>query len=363
VATGRPLKSLVSNEGKIRANGGRVELTAAAARVVVDSVINTSGVIKANSIGHRNGMIVLAAATGGSKPAGAPAQTIKISGTLSAAGKKKGTQGGTILVSGEHIKLTNARVDASGRAGGGKVLIGGDWGGGKPTTSLVNNPSAKLENFAIPTATTVSVDAGTTINASATGRGNGGKVVLWSDSETTFAGTILARGGARSGDGGFVETSSHGKLAFNGNVNAGAPRGKAGTLLLDPEDILIDSAAATAISNSLANNDVTITTNPNISGNGDIELRGGAHVTWTANTTLTLSAYHDIIFQPGSSISNGTTSTPGAGNLILRADNSGTGSGTVIFPSNAESGTVDFSHSTGQVSIFYNPIPGETGTK
>src|SRR5205807_6620303 len=31
VATGRPLKSLVSNEGKIRANGGRVELTAAAA--------------------------------------------------------------------------------------------------------------------------------------------------------------------------------------------------------------------------------------------------------------------------------------------------------------------------------------------
>jgi hypothetical protein len=72
VATGRPLKSLVSNEGKIRANGGRVELTAAAARTVVDSVINTSGVIKANSIGHRNGMIVLSAATGASKPAGAP---------------------------------------------------------------------------------------------------------------------------------------------------------------------------------------------------------------------------------------------------------------------------------------------------
>src|SRR6266508_2834388 len=89
VATGRPLKSLVSNEGKIRANGGRVELTAAAARVVVDSVINTSGVIKANSIGHRNGMIVLSAATGGSKPAGAPAQTIKISGTLSAAGRSE----------------------------------------------------------------------------------------------------------------------------------------------------------------------------------------------------------------------------------------------------------------------------------
>src|SRR5262249_22502177 len=182
--------------------------TAAAARTVVDSVINTSGVITANSIGRRNGMIVLSVATGASKPAGAPAQTVKISGTLAAAGKKKGTQGGTILVTGENIKLASARIDASGRKGGGKVLIGGDWGGGNPNTSLVKNSSAKLESFVIPTATTVSVDAATTINASATGRGNGGKVVLWSDSETTFAGTILARGGARSGDGGFVETSS-----------------------------------------------------------------------------------------------------------------------------------------------------------
>src|SRR5262252_8970153 len=209
VSTGKALKSLVSNEGKIRANGGRVELTAAAARTVVDSVINTSGVITANSIGRRNGMIVLSAATGASKPAGAPAQTVKISGTLAAAGKKKGTQGGTILVTGENIKLANARIDASGRKGGGKVLIGGDWGGGNPNTSLVKNSSAKLESFVIPTATTVSVDTATTINASARGRGNGGKVVLWSDSETTFAGTILARGGAKSGDGGFVEVSSH----------------------------------------------------------------------------------------------------------------------------------------------------------
>src|SRR5437763_7212704 len=246
VATGRPLKSLVSNEGKIRANGGRVELSAAAARVVVDSVIHTSGVIKADSICRRNGMIVLSAATGTSKPADAATQTIKIPGTLSAAGKKKGSQGGTILVSGEDIKLANARIDASGRGGGGKVLIGGDWGGGNPKTGLVSNPSAKLETYVIPTATTVSVDAGTIINASATGRGNGGKVVLWSDSDTTFAGTILARGGAKGGHGGFVATSSHGQRAFTGTVDSSAPRGRAGTLLLDPQDLLISSACEVA---------------------------------------------------------------------------------------------------------------------
>jgi hypothetical protein len=288
VATGRPLKSLVSNEGKIRANGGRVELTAAAARVVVDSVINTSGVIKANSIGHRNGMIVLAAATGGSKPAGAPAQTIKISGTLSAAGKRKGTQGGTILVSGEHIKLTSARVDASGRAGGGKVLIGGDWGGGKPNTSLVSNPSAKLESFAIPTATTVSVDAGTTINASATRRGNGGKVVLWSDSETTFAGTILARGGTRGGDGGFVEVSSYGRLNYSGMSDTRAPKGRVGTLLLDPENYYINGSgqppendptasaiSANALAGQLNFSDVVIATS-STGGKQAISLSGAA---------------------------------------------------------------------------------------
>src|SRR6185503_10373487 len=55
VATGQTLKSLITNEGKLKANGGRVELSAAAARTVVDSVINTSGVIEANSIGMRNG--------------------------------------------------------------------------------------------------------------------------------------------------------------------------------------------------------------------------------------------------------------------------------------------------------------------
>src|SRR6266540_4638062 len=363
VATGKPLTSLVTNDGRIRANGGRVELTAAAARTVVDSVINTSGVIKANSIGHRNGLIVLSAATGASKPQGAPAQTIKISGTLSAAGKKKGTEGGTIVVSGEHIKLTSARVDASGRAGGGKVLIGGDWSGGKPNKSLVSNRSAKLETFAIPTATTVSVDAGTTITASATGRGNGGKVVLWSDSETTFAGTILARGGARSGDGGFVEVSSHRLLNYSGTTDTRAPKGSVGTLLLDPENYYINTnglppksdptasaISANALVNQLALNNVVLSTLPSGTNAGDIFV--DAKINWSTGNSLTLSAYHDILFMSGTKV----TST-GAGNLVLRADNTGTGQGTVVFDSG---GHVDYTQSTGTVSLFYNPSGSPT---
>src|SRR6516162_10214297 len=363
VSTGRPLKSLVSNEGKIRANGGRVELTAAAARTVVDSVINTSGVITANSIGRRNGMIVLSAATGASKPAGAPAQIVKISGTLSAAGKKKGTQGGTILVTGENIKLASARIDASGRKGGGKVLIGGDWGGGNPNTSLVKNSSAKLESFVIPTATTVSVDAATTINASARGRGDGGKVVLWSDSETTFAGTILARGGAKSGDGGFVEVSSHQLLNYGGTTDTRAPKGTVGTLLLDPENLYVNAnglppnsdptasaISADALVQQLASNNVVLSTQPSGTHAGDIFV--DAHVSWSTGNSLTLSAFRDILFMSGTQVTN-----TGAGNLVLRADNTGTGQGTVVFDSG---GHVDYTHSTGTVSIFYNPSGSQT---
>ena len=398
VATGKPLKSLVSNtkSGTISANGGRVELTAAAARAVVDSVINTRGVIRANSIGHRNGMIVLNAATGGSKPAGAPAQTIKLAGTISAAGRHRGTTGGTVVVSGEHIKLANAKIDASGRRGGGKVLIGGDWGGGHPDTTLVSNASAKLENYTIATATTVSVDAAThdqRLGNRARQRRQGRAVVRQPDHLRRHD---PRQGRREGGDGGFAETSGRETLTFRGVTDLSAAQGRHGNLLLDPQDIVIDAAAAAGISASLANSDVTVLTSLHADGNGNIELYPGAIVTWSTPTTLTLSAYHDISFLQGSKVAN-----TGAGNLILQADNTGTGSGTVNFvPARMEcigncgpsttpndppaatipqdprdnlppregpgegtvislpSSRVDFSGSTGTVSIFYNPSGG-----
>src|SRR5262249_8575570 len=276
------------------------------------------------------------------------------------------TEGGTILVTGENIKLASARIDASGRKGGGKVLIGGDWGGGNPNTSLVKNSSAKLESFVIPTATTVSVDAATTINASARGRGNGGKVVLWSDSETTFAGTIFARGGAKSGDGGFVEVSSHQLLNYSGTTDTRAPKGTVGTLLLDPENLYVNAngrppnsdptasaISANALEIQLASNNVVLSTLPSGTHAGDIFV--DAHVSWgTGNSrnSLTLSAFHDILFMSGTEVEN-----TGAGNLVLRADNTGMGQGTVIFDS---SGHSDYMHSTGTFSISYNPSGSQT---
>jgi hypothetical protein len=59
-ATGKPLKSLNRNDK--RNDGGRVTLSAAAARAVVNAVVK-SGAVEAASVGTRNGMIVLGAAT------------------------------------------------------------------------------------------------------------------------------------------------------------------------------------------------------------------------------------------------------------------------------------------------------------
>src|ERR1051325_6889576 len=95
VATGQPLDALVKNEGTLRANGGQVALTAVAARHVIDSVINNKGVIEANSVGTKNGMIVLGAATAAPKRHHKVVQqSVKVSGTLSAAGQNAGEKGG-----------------------------------------------------------------------------------------------------------------------------------------------------------------------------------------------------------------------------------------------------------------------------
>lgn len=358
VATGQPLNTLVKNDGKLSANGGRVELTAAAARTVVDSVINNTGVIEANSIGTRNGMIVLSAAAAASKPAGTPTQKIKVSGKLSAAGKNAGETGGKIQITGEAIEVTGAKIDATGIAGGGKVLIGGDVGGGNPSPLVASLAQAQLEAYPVPTATSVIIDATTTIDASAISGGNGGKVVVWSDGATSFNGTILARGGANGGNGGFVETSGHQSLSFNGTVDLSAPQGQHGTLLLDPMNATIDTnpgdkiITVAAIESALATGGVIVSTA--VAGSDAGDITAAASVSWANASTLTLSANRNITINNGVTIAN-----TGAGNLALRADSAGTGVGTVNF---IGTGKVDFSQSTGLVSIFYNPTSNPAGS-
>jgi filamentous hemagglutinin family protein len=279
------------NLGQIVAQSGRIG--------IFGHLVNQRGLVSADQAAlGANGQIVLKAS----------GDLLLQAGSLtSAIGAGTGT-GGTIHLLGERVGLTGkARVDASGASGGGTVLVGGDLRG---------------QNPAVANAKQVYVSSEATVRADALASGNGGKVIVWSDGTTRVYGSISARGGAQSGDGGFVETSGH-TLDMRGRVDTRAPNGRTGTLLLDPTNIYIanDQASATsagmtggdtsadtsvypfvasgAVSDSLltvatleavlATSMVTVTTD-NLSGTGAGLIQVVDPVTWTSDTSLALHA-------------------------------------------------------------------------
>ena len=142
-----------------------------------------------------------------------------------------GTLGGRIVVTGGELTLRGATLDASGNLGGGAVYVGGGYQGLDPN---------------IAHATTVSIGPNSLLAADAIHSGSGGTVVVWSDQQTAFAGELTARGGAAFGNGGLLEVSSAGELAFGGFADASSPNGTSGSLLLDPKVIIIDDVTTTA---------------------------------------------------------------------------------------------------------------------
>jgi len=156
------------------------------------------------------------------------ADTTILRGSIEVVGVSESSKGGKVQLLGERVGLFDqAKVDASGGAGGGEVLVGGDY--------LGKNPE-------VPNAKAVVLAPDAKILADATANGDGGKVILWSDEYTGFYGDISAQGGAFGGDGGFVETSSKINLQAFGTGNAGAPAGMPGNWLMDPADVTIVGA-------------------------------------------------------------------------------------------------------------------------
>ncbi|MEO0849306.1 MAG: hypothetical protein AAFY50_23180, partial [Cyanobacteria bacterium J06648_1] len=103
----------------------------------------------------------------------------------------------------------------------------------------------------LPSATQTIVAENAQITADAIDTGDGGQVVIWSDSLTRFTGNISARGGENGGNGGLVEVSGRDLLVFTGTVDSRAALGESGSLLLDPKNIIIsdeDTAIASIFS-------------------------------------------------------------------------------------------------------------------
>ncbi|EJN7899349.1 hypothetical protein NRX38_004450, partial [Salmonella enterica subsp. enterica serovar Anatum] len=190
------------------------------------------------------------------------------------------------------------------------------------------------------------MDKAATVDVSATESGNGGTAVLWSDDYTNFRGTVIAKGGAKSGDGGRVETSSHRNLQASGAVDASARAGHGGEWLLDPTDVTIvgagadtgiDSATAdgtdiftptasggqilnSSIVNQLnAGTSVTVKTSGTDTDGETGNITVNANIIKTAGTDAKLTLLADNNISTGDNVSIGATT--GKLNLDLLAGN------------------------------------------
>ncbi|EDG7796070.1 filamentous hemagglutinin N-terminal domain-containing protein [Salmonella enterica subsp. enterica serovar Infantis] len=216
---GSVVNALVENQGLISATNGQVYLTAKGQDMLLNTVVNNSGTVEAKGLANRGGEIVLNGGDSG---------VVSQSGHLLA--DSQTGQGGKITLEGQNIHLAGGSLTtATGKTGGGEVYVGGGWQG---------------QDSHIKNASKVVMDKTATVDVSATENGNGGTAVLWSDDYTNFRGTVLAKGGAKSGDGGRVETSSHRNLQASGAVDASARAGHGGEWLLDPTDVTIVGAGA-----------------------------------------------------------------------------------------------------------------------
>ncbi len=290
---GQPVKSLISQTGTIDVGTGKAVLvTAETAKGVLDSLINMSGTILADSAVKEGGRILLLGRGG----------NVDVSGHLSA----RGTTGGQIDVLGDQVHLSStAKLDVDGAYGGGGIHVGGAYQGSGDTYR----------------AQTTQIDAGATLQANARIRGNGGEVVAWSDGETSYAGSIEARGGVEAGDGGWVEVSGKQSLLFNGLVDAGASQGRSGSLLLDPYDFTIGRAEASLINRVLRTGTSTsVTADHDMFVNYTIDGRGRY-----AGGGLTLTAGHNL------NVNDNVLTNNGAINLFATTGSLNLASGKVVY--------------------------------
>ncbi|MGK0249255.1 MAG: filamentous hemagglutinin family protein, partial [Oleispira sp.] len=92
------LNTLAENGGLIRADGGRVLMSAGAKDALLASVVNNTGVIEARTVQEHNGTIILLG--------GMTAGTVNVDGTLDASAPNEG-DGGFIETSAAHVKIAD----------------------------------------------------------------------------------------------------------------------------------------------------------------------------------------------------------------------------------------------------------------
>ncbi len=362
VAVSDEVKSqLIANSGVIDAEGGTIAITAADGRQLVDSLVKIEGELKAPTVEQREGKIII---RGGTELAGVTdtsKATVEVNALINAAGAQQGETGGAIHITGKRIALHNdGAIDASGKAGGGEVLIGGDYKGGTyrgelDTPDLAANKKAwgntaggysavnedaeqsaelakiyKDDGGKVKTASRVYVAEGAKIKASSD-EGKGGRAIVWSDDGTLFQGHADVSSKGEGAAAGFIEVSGKEWLGFEGTVNTSSLSGQTGSLLLDPTNLTISNSANSGVtaaspfdSSGLGTSNLSVATLQGALGSGSVIITSAAgtggqgdvtftdDVTWNNTNNLTVNATRHITV-------NGKITNGGQGDVNLNA--------------------------------------------
>lgn len=153
-------------------------------------------------------------------------------------------------------------------------------------------------------------------------------------------GTIQARDA--NGGGGIVETNAANVLIAGGAI--GKTVVKAGRWNIASPSFTIAGSVAPVFQRSLDDGtSINVQTTGANGVSGDIDVASSIH--WAGTASLALGAYHSLTIEAAAKLKN-----CGSGNLTLRADSTGIDNGGSV----VNNGTVDWSHSRGIVSAFYD---------
>jgi filamentous hemagglutinin family protein len=331
------VNALVQNGGLIQADGGQVLLTAQAAGSLISTVVNNTGVIRAQTlVTGKDGSIKLM----GDMQSG----TVNVGGTLDASAPNGGN-GGFIETSAAHVMIaSDVKVSTAAPTGltGTWLIDPQDFTIGSVATDNISGAtlSALLvtNSVVITTATGPRTDvAGTppvsTLNTATPGNGdiNVNEAVSWTATPST---TTLSLNAARDVNVNAAITATNGNLVVccgrDANVKAAISTTNGSVLLSAGHNINLDPVAA-------------ITTT-----DGNIAMGAGHDINVGAKMTLTR----------GSSIPSQSLGLPLG--LTLSAGNDGVAGGTVIFAPGVPPATV--AGPNAPVTINYSPVSYATPT-
>ena len=266
-------QSAVANKKLIQADGGLVVMTASGKDALMDSAVNNSGMIQANTLGEATGQISL---TG---------DNIATTGTISADGGSNG-HGGTIKIIANHKTAVDGQLSAQGgqlAGDGGFIETSGDIVRiGEHSSIQANAPQGKAGQWLIdPVNITISNNGGdgldgTNINTDTlTNALQGTSVTLNTDRAGNDAGTITVNGEISVENSVGTTLTLKANKAININADISLPN-----LTLETTDA--DSSITNRANINIGNGTLNMTTGKN--GVLNVGSIGANTVNITANT-------------------------------------------------------------------------------